>query len=226
MNCRNVRKVSQDYFDEVLGSEERRLVQEHVAGCDTCRRELDALQSVLRLVDDVRVEYPPVSVWRNFLPDLHRRIVAEAALSFNKQRRQRLYFSPGWAASFTAVTVILLVSLMMRDNPSPVPAPIQRSENIEIVESSSEPILIAGMISEVLITEAEAAELRKLRSFIQSDTLTFADYEYYEILAGMRGEASGSEEDGGYIDFLLENGFEEFGDSSTEGSDSGELGAL
>ena len=114
MKCKHARKVLADHVNEVLESEDSRLVQEHVAECDSCRRELDMLRKVLKLTDDVKVEYPPASVWENFLRDLHRRIEAEAALAFREQQRQRLYLLPGWAASVAAVVLILAASFSFK----------------------------------------------------------------------------------------------------------------
>ena len=63
-----------DYVNGILGPEDSHLIQEHTTGCDLCGRELDTLSKILKVIDGARVEYPPASVWENFLPDLHRRI--------------------------------------------------------------------------------------------------------------------------------------------------------
>jgi hypothetical protein len=228
-----------DYANEVLGSADSRLVQEHVAKCDSCRRELDELEKVLRLIDDVNVEYPPASVWENFLPDLHRRIESEAALAFKKQRRQRFHLLPGWAIAAAAVVLISFASVMLRYYPPAGSVRLQRGENIEmiedssppvvpVVEDSSEPVLVAGIISEVLITEVEAAELEKLKAFIQSETLTLPYYYYDDddVLADTTGEVRGTEDDEGVIEFLLENEFVEFDESPMIESDGTEFGTM
>jgi hypothetical protein len=234
VKCRHVRKMLADYVNGVLGQEDSRVVQEHVAECDSCHRELDALRKVLRLMDDVKVEYPPASVWENFLPDLHSRIESEAALAFRKQHRQRLYLLPGWVASAAAVVLALFASVILRYYP-PAPSSIQlrAPESVRMVEGrspsavehSSEPVLVAGVISEVLISEEEAAKLKKLRSFIQSETLMLPHY-YDDVLVDMSEEASGTEDDEGFIQFLLENGFVEFDESSMVESDVNEFGTM
>jgi hypothetical protein len=222
-----------DYVNEVLGSEDSRLVQDHIAECDHCRQELDVLTKVLRLIDDVKVEYPPASVWQNFLPDLHRRIESEAALAFRKQQNRHFRLLPRWVASAAAVVLILFASVMFRYYPSVNPFRPQRAENIEmvedsfpsVVEDSPEPVLVAGIISRVLITEAEAAELEKLRSFTQSETLT-VPYYYDDVLVDMNGDASGTEDDIGIIQFLLDSEFAEFDESPTVESDDSEFDTM
>ena len=69
MKCKRAQKLLAGYINEVLEPEASREVQEHVAECGICRKELGTLRRVLELIDNVKVEYPPTSVWENFLPD-------------------------------------------------------------------------------------------------------------------------------------------------------------
>ncbi len=233
MNCKRTREMLADYVNGILDPEDSSMIQEHVAECDSCRRELEMLEKVLSLIDDVKVEYPPASIWDKFLPDLHRRIESEAALVFRKQQRQRLYLLPGWLASITVVLLILLASIMIRYYPPARPVQLQTVENPEpeIVqvdsssEDSSEQMLVAGIISKVLISEAEAAELKKLKNFIQSETLVL-QYQHDDILVDTGWEAASTEDDEGVIQFLLENEFAEFDDSTVVETDIGGLAKM
>jgi hypothetical protein len=192
------------------------------------------MEKVLSLADDVKVEYPPVSVWENFLPDLHRRIESEAALIFKKQQRQRLYLLPGWIASAVAI-LILFASVMLRYYPPANPDGPQRAGNIEMVESSFPSVTedsseraiftVAGIISNVLITEAEAEELKKLESIAQLETLTLPNYYYDDVLMDIGDEVSGAGDDEGVIQYL-ENEFAEFGESPMIEPDDSEFGTM
>ena len=229
MRCKRVRKMLADYVNEVLKSEDSHLVEEHIFECDSCRQELGVLRRILRLIDDVKVEYPPASVWENFLPDLHKRIESEAALVFRRQQKQRLYLLPGWV---TAVAVLIIFGFVGLEYLPPVRlVQPQKAENIgmlggsspSVVEDSSEQVLVAGAISKVLITEAEALELRKLKNFIQSETLTVPYYHYDDVLVDMNGETSGTEDEEDIIQFLLENEFVEFDENPMMESDGSEF---
>jgi len=231
MNCKRARRMLVVYANEALWVEDSRLIQEHVAGCDSCRRELDELRKVLRLIDDVKVEYPPASVWENFLPDLHRRIEGEAALAFKKRQKRHLSLLPGWVASAAAVMLVLLASVMLRYYYSAGSLRPKRSGNIEvvedgspsmIVEDSTESVLVAGIISKVLITETESEELKKLKSFIQSESLPLPHY-YDDLLIDMSGDVGSTEDNGGVIQFLLESDFAEFDENPMVESDDGEF---
>ena len=50
MNCKQCRKRLQDYLDEMLEAVERAQVGAHVASCEACRGELEALRKVATLV--------------------------------------------------------------------------------------------------------------------------------------------------------------------------------
>lgn len=239
MKCKHAQKMLADYVDEVLDIEDSRRIQEHITLCDSCRRELDVLREILGHINDVKVEYPPAHVWENFLPDLHLRIEREALLAFRRQRRQRFYALPGWVASAATVVLIFAAAVMLQYYPYDRPAWLQAAKNIEIIRSrppiivknTSEPVLIAGMISEMLITDAELAELEKLKSFIQSEYPALS-YQYYDDVIGYAGDLdeepreTETEDNEGIIQFLLENGFAEFDEATIMESDSGEFGAM
>ena len=241
MKCKHAQKMLTDYIDEVLDAEDSRSVQEHINGCDSCRRELDALRVILGHVSSAKVEYPPAHVWENFLPDLHRRIEREAILAFRKQRQQRFYALPGWVTSAAVVVLIFIASMMLRYYPYAKPVWLQRAQNIEIIRSrslpkakeTSEPALVAGIISDVLITDAELAELEKLKSFIQSEDPALA-YQFYDDVTDYTAELGSetqtqkteTEDKEDIIQFLLENGFVEFEEATIIESDSGEFGSM
>jgi hypothetical protein len=224
-----------DYANEVLEASDRRKVQEHVAECEICRSELNSLQAILEIADDVKIEYPPASVWENFLPDLHRRIANEAALVFRRQQRQRLYLLPGWAAVL-AIVLFLSVSLILQDSSSIRPIQIERASNIGIVKSvvpsatksDSDPMYVAEVISEVLITEAEAEKLRELQNTIQQEISVFPYYLYYDesdILIDT-GEDTDTTSDREDVIKYLEDEFTEFDESLITGSDDSVFGEI
>lgn len=235
MKCERARKMLADYVNEALDTEGNREIQEHVARCEACRRELSALGKILELIDNVKVEYPPTSVWENFLPDLHKRIANEAALIFKKQQRQHLYLLPGWAA--VAAIVLIIAASAMLDNRSAIePIHIQRASNTEIrqnaslskTESGSEYALIAGIISELLITEAEAEKLKELRNAIQPETLVFPygyNYDDADVLIDMSEDTSAAP---GYKEIIkyLEDEFAELDEDPMMESDDSEFGAI
>lgn len=241
MKCKRARKMLLDYVNGTLEQEDSYLIQEHTTGCDPCRRELDTLSKILEVIDNTKVEYPPASVWENFLPDLHKRIEREAALVFGKQYRQRLYFLPGWAAFVTIVMLTIFTIVMPKYYPSASLfryQTVENAENVEntetvetgsppVLEDSSEPVIVAGMISKMLITEAEAAELDKLRNFIQSEVLIPPHYGEDDIMINITEESRSTEEDDeGVIQFLLEGEFAEYGDNPVIESDIVDLGAM
>ena len=93
-------------------------------------------------------------------------------------------------------------------------------------KDSPEHILVAGIISETLITEAEAAELRKLKSFVQSEALTLPYYQEEDAFTYTDGESSNLDDNEEFIKYLLESEFAEFDESPIIESDGIEFGAM
>ena len=87
------------YIDGEVDSAELREVEEHLAACDSCRRDLDSLRFTVGLLQ----ELPEVSVRRSFS-------LSEAPGPI------RTGPSPGWAAGLaTSMAALLLVALLLGD---------------------------------------------------------------------------------------------------------------
>lgn len=234
MECKHAQKMLADYVNEVLETEDSRRLQQHIAECENCRWELEILRKVLGLIDDVKVEYPSASVWENFIPDLHRRIENEAALMFMKQQRRRLYLLPGWAAT-AAVVLVLFASLMMWNRPAirstqvQIADSIQATEDPSLTKDSSGSMLVAGVISEVLITEAEAEKLKSLSGTAQPGIPVFPYYYHYgdddEDLIDTNSDTDTVLDDEDVIKYL-EDEFAEFDKDPMMESDDGEFDAI
>ena len=230
MKCKRVQKMLAKYVNEVLETENSRRIQRHIAECDACRRELDILKKMLGLIDDVKVEYPPASVWENFLPDLHKRIENEAALIFSKRQKQRLYLLPGWAAT-AGIILALFASLIAQDHSAIRSTVVRRAGDVQISEypspeeSGSESMLVTGVISRVLLTEAEAEKLKELGGAVQPETPMFPHIYRYgaaDVLIDV-SEDTDTVLNGKDVIQYLEDRFTRF-DESLIGIDDSELG--
>ena len=131
-----------------------------------------------------------------------------------------------------AVTVMLILSafVTLKYYPGVVTAWLQKTESVEsaeiVQEDSPEDVLVAGIISEMLITEEEAAELRKLKSFIQSEAITIPYYQEDDVVTYAEGELTSSEDAEEVIKYLLESEFVEFDQNPIIESDGIEFGAM
>ncbi len=65
MKCESVRELLAEYRTGILNERTLHEVEEHLAQCEDCARELDVLDCVLAEVEsDLREEYePPVGLW-------------------------------------------------------------------------------------------------------------------------------------------------------------------
>jgi len=220
VKCRYVKKKLIDYVDGNLGTEEREIVQEHISKCNDCHNELAIVKKLTQLVH--RVDYPPVSVWNNFLNDLHKRIETEAALESN--RRQRYSLQSKWILAIVSIISLLFASAYIIPDYYPLSKPVKplqsRSYNGDLLMEASESTLIASLISKVLISDSEAKELKKLNKFIDSDTFQNTN-SYYDILHSI-GTENSKDSDPDLIQFFLKEGIADLNDSIIQTDHSNE----
>ncbi|MGH7058704.1 MAG: anti-sigma factor family protein, partial [Acetobacteraceae bacterium] len=76
-------------------------LKEHLAGCDACRREAEALQGVRRLLDDAPVPRIEVN-----LPQLHRSLAERQIRQMRRWRRV--------AVALGALAAVLLLAVGLR----------------------------------------------------------------------------------------------------------------
>lgn len=86
MNCSRVRGLLADYTAEIPDVRTRLALEAHLSGCESCRRELDALRAAMALVERYGLRQPPPGLFEG----VRFRIEADSA-------RQR----PAWWAFLT-----------------------------------------------------------------------------------------------------------------------------
>ncbi|MEL7647442.1 MAG: DUF4349 domain-containing protein [Sedimentibacter sp.] len=72
MNCNDIRDMLSLYIDDELDEEERLLVEEHLRGCEDCRRELDEYKKIIQALRDLPDEEPPLGYCKR----LHEKLLA------------------------------------------------------------------------------------------------------------------------------------------------------
>jgi anti-sigma factor RsiW len=93
-DCRDFALLLDDFIDEALKPDDRRMVEEHLAACDTCRAEFDAVRAVVRAA----AELPETSVEpRDLWPGIAERLEAAP--------RTRRRWQPWLAAAAMLVAV-------------------------------------------------------------------------------------------------------------------------
>jgi putative zinc finger protein len=112
MNCEHIRDLLTEYLDGELPEQQRGEVAEHLAACDTCRAEFEALSKTARLVGALPRAGAPAG--------LSEAVVAEAARvvrARNASRVSRWVAAGGWLAA--AATLALVIRYAPWDVTSP-----------------------------------------------------------------------------------------------------------
>jgi anti-sigma factor RsiW len=110
-----------DYLDESLDAGERRQLESHLASCADCRRALEELREVARLVRELPGSEPPERVWSAISAALRERAGAGPA---GAQPATGRYFH---AALLLAATLLIGVGLWLALRPEAAPSPDSRA---------------------------------------------------------------------------------------------------
>ena len=73
-DCREIQNHLPDYFLGRVSDEDGRLIEEHLAHCQSCQAEAAELDRAFIALKQSETSLPPESYWQNFLPRLHERI--------------------------------------------------------------------------------------------------------------------------------------------------------
>ena len=119
-NCDAMRDLLTLFAERELSPEEHRGVQEHLAQCEDCRRELAGIESIRSALSDPDLFLPSDYAWQS-LP----RTLAARAREMTPARRcvPSNLGSLGWTASLAASVLLAAGLIQVMKSPHPVSAP-------------------------------------------------------------------------------------------------------
>jgi predicted anti-sigma-YlaC factor YlaD len=118
MNCSKIRDLLPDYSVEMLEGRARRMVQEHLAGCEGCREELRVQDSVMALVEQHGAHEPPPGLFNAVRNQIESGVVAQQRPAWWAW----LYTGPARATGMGLAMAALAVSLLMPSNGPSTPS--------------------------------------------------------------------------------------------------------
>jgi hypothetical protein len=165
------------------------------------------------------VDYPPTSIWNNFLPDLHARIEKEAVVDYAKDQKKQSYVKWGW--TFVAVaSVMFFVSSIILEYQSSYGTKNKKIQQMQIKTQPRSPIVeksdsffIAEIISDTMINEKEAVKLKKLVNNADYEAFTPKNYNQYYNLTEINVESKHVSEN--VIQSLLNDTYSQFDNSDS-----------
>jgi len=182
MKCRNIKKKLLDYVDGLLDPKDIESVEEHISKCDSCRHEIEIFNNISEFI--IKIDYPPASIWQNFLSDLHKRIDRESINSFVEEQRRRIYVAFGWAVAATSAVIFLIASILIEYKLDDVR--IHQNPNINVSsknasDEKNEAYLFAEIVSGSVTNNKRINESRNLQSINESIYIQ-PDYNYYSTI--------------------------------------------
>jgi len=195
VRCWKIKKKILDYIDGNINETDFLVIQKHLSECDSCRREFESYNRLFGLMGNIhKIDYPPESVWKNFLSDLHTRIEKEAINDYAGKQKRQSYVQWSWVSVAMASVLFLIFSLVLEYHPSPVTdQKIQETASLATKEKT-EGFYIAEIISKTFINEKEAKELKKLDKIVDYDMFAPSNYKSYIMTSdtNTNSEASNS----------------------------------
>ncbi len=74
MTCRNYKELMMGYLDNELDDEQRKVLEEHLASCSECSKELEQFKQLKRITDEVTLVEPEDRIWEEYWGSIYNRI--------------------------------------------------------------------------------------------------------------------------------------------------------
>ena len=169
MNCGECRRLMSDCIDGVSDSNEEAEMHAHLTKCSACRKEVEEIRKLNRLLKARTLELPDKSYW-NRLPS---RIFASLD---RHPLKQRLYgYSIPAAAAVILVTALAVSFLMQESRPSPHTAK-KVSHTQEMTRHTIAAANAEGLVLKAeKMTEIMDIHLQRIHDMVQLNLPNFAE---------------------------------------------------
>ena len=111
---KKVKKILSAYLDGELDEKRRRLVEEHLRGCQECSEELNTLKALDQLARSSKVPEPGEEYWKTLSGRIRSRIILEEEEGRLSRLKNILVQSPGRLKLISTLAVGILVLLVGR----------------------------------------------------------------------------------------------------------------
>lgn len=69
-----IRKLICSYIDGELSAEDRKIVEDHIAGCPECAREHQQMKKFEEVMDEMAIKEPPKEAWKIYTQSVYNRM--------------------------------------------------------------------------------------------------------------------------------------------------------
>lgn len=107
MDCKKISFLLVDFYEDVLDTKEKKLVEEHLESCFKCRLKLGEIQKTFEILEKEKTEVPDEIFWTNFLPEVRKRIEDKRAT------KKAFVFKPELISFSATILVILLLGIFL-----------------------------------------------------------------------------------------------------------------
>ena len=118
--CKQLENFYTEYACDLLDEERAARIEEHLGGCPTCTREVEALQKTLRLTEEVEELPTPPVVLENIEMNVYKRLATESPSTKRARFFSKLFAvfrltpvvrGPAWIFRSALATLVLVISI-------------------------------------------------------------------------------------------------------------------
>ncbi|MCS6949608.1 MAG: zf-HC2 domain-containing protein [Armatimonadota bacterium] len=113
MRCEQFRELISAYIERSIAPPLAKKMEEHAAGCTSCRAELEGVQQLWQMMAEARRVEPPASLHARILQEVHERVPAAPRV-----RWWELAWRPRFAFAAAAALAVLALVLWSRQTPT------------------------------------------------------------------------------------------------------------
>jgi len=107
MECKETHFLLNDYLEGSLSSDDKTRVEQHLSGCESCRRDLKEIKLISDMLTQDRVPEMEEQFWINFLPQVRSRIEKQRKPTRTLVPRTRLVLG------FLSILLVAIISFQL-----------------------------------------------------------------------------------------------------------------
>ena len=105
MRCKEVKELLEAYVENELSRDQKKAVETHISGCESCKKELATTQSIPRLISSLST--PPVP--EDIIPNVVERMHGEPTDQHRWLRMFSVFLSRKWQLATVGLVLLVVV---------------------------------------------------------------------------------------------------------------------
>jgi len=125
MNCDECLELTDKYIDNELSSDERTEIEKHISECESCRKEYEFAEGIMRAIHNM----PEITPSADFLDKVNKRLDKE----LEKEKKNKIY---NWVKGLTGIAAAMAIFAAVSNMDIPQIAKYDNKTAVDMVQST------------------------------------------------------------------------------------------